>query len=168
MLEPYDRKRSESHYQLTPESFAIVASTFAMKTAVPAEVPAIKTAGPILCELPDERQAGLESTALTPHSEPQLGSEKNFPAKSEPPAMPQSELESDGRITSNPPVPANLSSTYTEPLGKTSTTDIRSLLAWGGLRSRFAAALTVDAKMAVRRLREIIDAFKARFHKSIA
>lgn len=168
MLEPYDRKRSESHYQLTPESFAIVASTFAMKIAMPAEVPAIKSAGPVHCELPDETPARLESKALIPHSEPQLGSEKNLPAKSEPPAKPQSELESDSKITPDPPVPAKLSSASTEPLGKISTTGIRSSLASGGLKSLFSAALTVDAKMAVRRLREIIDAFKARFHKSKA
>ena len=88
MLEPYDQNRPESHYRLTPESFAIVASTFAMKIAMPAKVPAIKSAGPVYCNLPDEKQARLQSKAPTSHSESELGSEKSSLAKPESLAKP--------------------------------------------------------------------------------
>ena len=45
MMEHYNRSRTQFHYQLTPQSFAIVANTFAMKVPMPAEAAVRLTVG---------------------------------------------------------------------------------------------------------------------------
>ena len=160
MLEPYDRNRSESHYRLTPGSFAIVASTFAMKIAMPAEMPAIKTARPVHCKLPNATQAQLESEAPTPHIESKLGTEKSSLAKSESSAKLDNELERP--TVPIPPVIAKPSSSDTEPLGTTTATSKRRSLMSGGFRNLVSAAFAIDA---YKTMRGYGDAWKARYTK---
>lgn len=166
MLEAYDAKFPATRYNLTAESFAIVANTFGMKIPTPVEAAATETAE-IIHETPDRTQSLPESKVATTASEPELGSERPPLVKIKLSAKPQSEPECDSKTTPTPPIPANPSSTYTKfVVGKTARDHARLLLSSGNFKKLVAAAFAVDAKTAIEQLREVINARKTRSTKT--
>ena len=95
MLEPYDRRRSWISYQLTAESFAVVANTFAMTLPVPAKASATVTAGISHPETLSGDQSSQESDVAKTHDAPEQRSEKGIVGRTELPNQSQSKPKED-------------------------------------------------------------------------
>lgn len=162
MLEHYNRYCPNFHYQLTSESFAIVANTFAMKIPVPVEAAMMVAGGQTQCIMANGAQSSSESKVATAVSEPDLGSERTLLPKTEPSVEPQSGMKYDGNaILTTSSVLANLSSTYTKSTKKTHTTRLGQELTSYVFK---AVAYCMNVlKALVKMMEAILKAFKARF-----
>lgn len=119
MLEPYDRNRPASDYQLTPKSFVVVARTFAMITIAKRTIKLqeVNVIEPARVAVSDETLSPSEKKVAATRSEQEPSSEETRLARSVNPATSQSE---PGRHSSTI-LTANISPTDTEPTGKTDT-----------------------------------------------
>lgn len=153
-LEPYERDCPESHYQLTTESFAIVASTFVMRLPMPAEAAAIDTAGPIHPELSDGIRSQSARKVATTRSEPQLGSGGPTLANTEPSAKLQSESERDSERLIIALDLDNPESTHDKK------SNLQRYIKPGQFTTLVSAAFTCDATTTLKIFTELVDAHK--------
>lgn len=163
--------RGRDANQLTPESFAVVAGTFAMEVPTPVEAPPLEATTQVPREKATEtHQPESKATATDngsiPRATPCRRSNPGAHTQHEPPTNSKSEPSHTSKATAPAPqTPPASSPTKTQPDTKPVTTLMRRFLASGGFKELILAALAADRKMTWELLRDVGEGLKARVFK---
>ena len=164
MLEPYDRKRPHLRYQLTAESFATVAETFAMK--LPFSSRSHSDGDPCTQSLCNVRRQPTPAEKKIPmaHSEAEPGSEGRSLVRTDASAMLQSEPGPESQATLTSSILSSPISTYTESVEKSETTRLGDLLTLKSFKALVSSGIIDVVVTATGKSREVVDTFRTRFY----